>query len=104
MVQEKLEAAFNSWQAMFQKLLAESPQLAAHGYEQAIALSTAMGALASNPTPEQSSALQAQAASAAQEWARSGSRMAHAMVSIADAGLKPIHATVSANAERLGKA
>ena len=104
MGQEKLEAAAGAWQAMTQKLFATGPQLALHANRQLVAASAAMTALATSRSPQQALAHQARAANAMGKIVCSGSRLTDAAASIVQAGLEPIHAAATANAERLGKA
>ena len=103
MGQEKLEAAGLSAQAIARQMMRTNMQIGARAYQQLLAASTDLMALAASRTAGQSMARQAKLVRTMTSSGNTVARLSGAYASIAQRGLKPVHARATANARRLGK-
>jgi hypothetical protein len=102
MGQEKIAAAGESAQAMFQHVVANQ-HLASRAFQQMLAGATAMMSLAASPTVAQSRKRQAQLVRSMKHSAVGAAQLSTSVARLAQRGLKPIHSRATANAKRLAK-
>ena len=104
MGQEKVQAAYESVNAMGAQMVRMSLELGMLTFKHWIAASTALAALASSRTPGQSLGRQAKLLDdSATRSAIAVSRLSGSAAQLARHGLKPIHSRATKNARRLGK-
>ena len=104
MGQEKVQAAYESANAVGAQMMRMSLEFGMLAFKQWIAASTALTAVASSRTPGQSSERQAKLVSdTARRSAVAVSKLSGSAAQLAHHGLKPIHSRATQNARRLGK-
>jgi hypothetical protein len=104
MGQEKVEAVAESAQAIATRMMGLNQQIGTLAFKQLLAGTAGMMALATSPSPAQSTRLQAKIVQeTVSNSATAASQLADTVVRVADQGLKPIHTRATANAKRLAK-
>lgn len=103
MSQEKIEASAQSTQAMATHLLTTGQRAGARAMQGMVRSTAAMMSLANSRTPGQLFARQAALARALSQSALSLAEVSKNATTLAQRGLKPIHAKATANAKRLAR-
>jgi sarcosine oxidase delta subunit len=104
MGQEKIEAAAESAQAMATRMARLNQQISTLAFQQILAGTTGMMALATSSTLAQSHRRQTRLMrDTVSKSVSAASELADTVARVADHGLKPIHSRAKANAKRLAK-
>ena len=103
MGQEKMDAAVESAQAMALQMMTLSPQLGVRAFEHISKGTADMLSLVSSQTVHQAVTRQAKLMKTISQSTNTATQLSDSAIEIAEQGLAPIHARVTANAKRLNQ-